>query len=131
MVETVGLVDLDDGMNTENPAFDDSRQRRSNHDTRQNRLVERADNLFNGEGNGGNRCVECGSDSSRDGDRCQAASAFRWKGREAGEHAGSSRTNLHSGPLAAERSTGTNVEDGDEEFSKGVAEANPPTLNCK
>ena len=69
--------DVEDGVLAEHAALDDRGERGGDDDAGEDRLIEVADDLFDGERHGGDRRVERGGDAGRGADRKKAPAALR------------------------------------------------------
>src|SRR4051794_2819561 len=107
-------------MLAENSSFDSGRDGSSHYHTRENRLVEVADNLFYGECHGGDRSIERSGNARGSADGEQSFQIFLRQRECSPQPAGDARANVNGRAFAAERRTGTDLQRAYYEFPDRV-----------
>ena len=129
MVQAVHLRDVEDGVLAQHAALDDGRERRGDDDAREDRLIEVADDLLDGERDRGDGSVEGRGDAGGRAHGDESTEGLRGHPRDAAEEAGDARADLDGGSLATERGPGAELEGADDELAQGVAQAQASTAH--
>jgi hypothetical protein len=124
--EAILLREVEDGVCAQHTSLDHGGERGGDDDSRENRLVELADDLFDRECHGGDRGVE----RRRDPGRCaygQETPTPLCRDRcELSEEAGEPGADLDGRAFATERPAGANLNGAEDELSERVAHGHNP-----
>ena len=122
MVEPIPLRDLEDRVLAEHAALDHGGERGGDDHAREQRLVERADDLLDRERDRRDRRVERGGDPRGRADRQQQVQLLLGHPREAPHRARDTGADLHRRTLAPEGRARADLERADDELPDRVAE---------